>query len=320
MNFIIDPSLGKEADTTPLEAINSETLPLFFKQCQENRELLKSIEVVVPVRPQDGMNCQLSRMLSIWYGEGTAWSQLNDHMGGFIELTRANIAYDFVHRERVHKTKFVLMIDNDMEPPLNLPFMLARHDVPVVGAVAMHMHEEFGPRACLTIPCEDGEHRWPCMREHVLPSKGLIECGHLGTGAMMIRRDVFDAFTFQGSKPYLKYEQAKKDKTELKLTAEEVQELMNHDIPFMVPEDIRTQGAKHGRLVLGEDLAFCEQVRRKGFKVYVDLEAHAGHRKSFAMKWDDARRDPRIDCSTFSLPSTGVPVGAWKGNGERKAR
>jgi len=323
MSYVIDPSLDpaeEEIANASLEAINANTLPLYFRQCAEHRDLLSSIEVVVPVRPEEGMNCDLSRILSIWYGEGTSWSNLNDNMGGFIELTRANIAYHFLNNTTDNPPKYLLMIDNDMVPPLNLPYMLARHDAPVVGAVAIHMHGEYGPRACMTIPCKDGAHRWPCMREHVLPSKGLLECGHLGTGAMMIRRDVLESFTFAGSKAYQKYEVAKAGGHELNLSPDEVQSLLDIDVPFFTREVDRIEGAKTGSLLLGEDLMFCEQVREKGFKVYADLEAHCGHFKQFPMRWDASRRDPRLDYKTFSLPPTGVPVGAWRGNGERKAR
>ena len=321
MSYVIDPDLDQDtAAITAIDEINANTLPLYFRQCAEHRELLNSIEVVVPVRPEEGMNCDLTRILSIWYSEGTAWSHLNDNMGGFIELTRANIAYHFRNASNDKPPKYLLMLDNDMVPPLNLPYLLARHDVPVVGAVAIHMHGEYGPRACLTLPCKDGQNRWPCMREHMLPAKGLIECGHLGTGAMMIRRDVLEAFTFDGGPAYKKYEQAKKDNTELNLSAEEVQSLLELDVPFFTRESDRIEGSKTGHLLLGEDLMFCEQVRAKGFKVYADLEAHCGHFKQFPMIWDASRRDPRLDHETFSLPPTGVPVGAWRGNGERKTR
>jgi hypothetical protein len=220
-------------------------------------------------------------MASIWYGEGTAWSQLNDHMGGFIEMTRANISYDFVHRPRSHPTKYLLMIDNDMEPPMNLPYMLARHEAPVVGAVAIHMHSEEGPRACFTVMSEDGQYRWPRIREHKIPAKGLIEVGHVGTGAILIRRDVLESFSFESS----------------------------DEIPFYVPEDIRVEGAKVGRLTLGEDLAFCEQVRKRGFSCHVDLAAHCGHRKNAVLRWSEDRIDSGLDAESWRLPAKGHTVG-----------
>lgn len=255
------------------ESINEETLTQFFETCKQYRELLTDIHVVVPIRPGDGMNCGLSRMLSIWYGEGTGWSQLNDHMGGYIEITRANIAYDFKYNR---SERFLLMIDNDMEPPIDLLLKLARHDKPVVGSPAMALSKEFGPQLCFTVLDEDGEYRFPALHNGPIPAKGLVRVGHCGTGAILIRRDVFDAFTFESG-----------------------------DIPFYVPEEARVKGAKTGHLLIGEDIAFCNALRSKGIPVFVDLEAHCGHRKTIGMLWDEAMRDPAMNADDWRVPASG---------------
>jgi len=280
LSFVIDPKLADQSrDTTPDDQMNESSHLWYFQQCSDNRELLKSVEVVIPVRPEDGMSCDLARMVSIWYGEGTAWSQLNDNCGGFIEMTRANIAYDFVHRKRPVEPKYLLMIDNDMVPPINLPYMLAHHGLPVVGGVAVSMHDK-GPRACFTAMCKDGEYRFPEMRKHILPSKGLIKAGHVGTGALLIRRDVLESFSFEGS-----------------------------DIPFYVPESIRQTGARVGRLIMGEDLIFSEQCREKGFEVYVDAEARLGHLKRLKMEWVKEKTSDTLVAENFIMePYKGVPV------------
>jgi hypothetical protein len=258
------------------ESINQNSVPLYFKQCSENRDLLKDVTVVVPVRPEGGLNVKLAQMLSIWYGEGTSWSMLNDHMGGFIEAARANIAYTFL-KERTEK--YLLMIDNDMEPPINLPWLLARHDLPVVGVCAMVHTHKWGPQLCFTIKDTEDNYRFPTMMHSTIPEKGVVPVGHIGTGALLIRRDVLEAFTFK-----------------------------NGDVPFYVPEDIRVEGVSTGNILIGEDISFCNQIMSKGFQPYVDLEAHCGHRKTVALRWPEERIDPDLNAETWVLPTEGQMI------------
>jgi len=269
------------------EAVNVRTQLGYFQQCDIYRDLLKSIQVVVPVRPADGMNCQLTRMLSVWYGEGTPWSNINDHMGGFIEMTRANIAHHFIHNDQ--HARFLLMIDNDMEPPLNLPYLLARHNQPVVGAPAATITQKYGLQLCFTVKDTEGEYRFPCMKSGAkIPGSGLVEAGHSGTGAILIRRDVLESFTFKDG-----------------------------DIPFYVPEDVRTKGAETGHLMIGEDIAFCNAVREKGFKIHVDLEAHCRHRKTVPIAWPEYAIDREMPLDGFVLPKEGHKISG--GNGANKS-
>jgi len=260
----------------PKDTYSLATHAWYFKQCEENRELLSKIQVVVPVRPADGMAIKLSQMLSIWYGEGTPWCTLNDHMGGFIETTRANIAYQFKH-EFTH-AEWLLMLDNDMEPPINLPWLLARHGEPIVGACCMSVSEQHGPQLCFTVKDQGGKHRFPAMHYgRKIPATGLVEVGHVGTGALLVHRSVIEAFTFEAG-----------------------------DVPFYVPEEIRVEGAKTGSLLVGEDITFCNQVRGKGYRMHVDMEAHVGHKKNCVLVWDPTDRDPAMDAASWVLPEQGL--------------
>jgi len=256
-------------------------LTWYFQQCEENRALLQDVYVVIPVRPSDGMNCTLHRMVSVWYGEGTAYSDLQDVMGGFIEHTRANMALSFLKNPPIKPNgepcKYLLMIDNDMEPPVNLPWMLARHDLPVVSGCAMSIDKEWGPQLCFSMPDSEGNYRFPCLRAgQPIPSQGVVRVGHAGTGAMLIRRDVLEAFSWEGE-----------------------------DIPFMVPEAERRLGMQTGLIKTGEDIAFCNQLRAKGIPVHVDLEAHVGHRKTLTLQWDDDMRDPMLSAAHWKIPDAG---------------
>lgn len=279
------PKSAPPKESSVIEKVSTETHEWYFKQCDANRDLLNDIYVVVPVRPADGMNCHLHRMLATWYGEGTAFADLNDNMGGFIECTRANIAYNFLNNPPLKpdlKTpcRYLLMIDNDMEPPLGLPYMLARHGKGVVGAPAMSVTEKFGPQLTFTILDTEGKYRFPCLRSGLpIPSKGLLEVGHIGTGAILISRDVLEKFTFDGD-----------------------------DIPFIVPQSARIRGMKTGELLIGEDISFCNQLRAKGIPMYVDLEAHVGHKKTLTLSWDEDMRDPYLDPQKWVLPPIGKEI------------
>jgi hypothetical protein len=254
-----------------------ERLRQFFKDCETFRDLLKQVHVVVPVRPEDGMNCVLSRVLSIWYGEGLTWANLNDAMGGFIEVSRANIAKTFRDDPMFAEKRYLLMLDNDMEPPLELPLILARHDAPVVGGVCMGFSQFHGPQALFSLRDHAGKWRFPNMRTtRVMPAKGLIEVGHCGTGAMMIRRDVLEKFTFEPG-----------------------------DVPFYLPEEARMRGCATGHLMIGEDIVFCNQVREKGYPIQVDLEAHVGHRKTTQLLWPKELRSEAMDPTKWILPEDG---------------
>jgi hypothetical protein len=307
------PSMD-EGSVPERESINLETYRAYFEECNANRKLLTDIHTVVPVRPQDGTNCHLTRMLSIWYGEGTSWSHLNDHMGGFIEATRANIAFSFKGGQQ---EKFILMIDNDMEPPINLPYLLARHDLPVVGSPALSIDSEHGPQLCFSVKDVEGHWRFPAMRVgKKIPARGLVEVGHVGTGAILIRRDVLDSFSFTIKCANCLWEVPWSVISEAGDNFGALAEAcfckkcgtikhMYEDIPFFVPFKFRMLGMRTGNLTLGEDIAFCNQIRAKGFTMHVDLEAHCGHRKTMAMSWDEDFREPGLDVEHWTVPAVG---------------
>jgi len=297
------------------ESVNLKTYGWYFKECEVHRSILTSIHVVVPVRPTEGACCNLTRMLSLWYGEGTSWSFLNDHMGGFIEATRSNIAYSFLKGQT---EPYLLMVDSDMEPPLNLPYLLGRHGKDVVGAPAMSVDVKNGPQLCFTVKDTEGNYRFPTLRDGLkIPAKGLKEVGHVGTGALLISRKVLESFSFsvQCRCGYvLPYEKLEKCESigEIAHIMECPQcrtvKHMHEDIPFFVPARYRLLGMRTGNLTLGEDIAFCNQVRAKGFKLYVDLEAHTGHRKTMALSWDEEFRDELMDPDSWVVPPSGKRI------------
>jgi len=177
------------------------------------------------------------------------------------------------------------MIDNDMEPRLDLLHKLMRWDVPMIGGRAVTMNPDHGPMLCFTVKDEAGLYRFPSLRALLranmrVPNTGKMEVGHIGTGAVCIRRDVLESFNWSDPE----------------------------EVPFMVPDRLRMEGFKNGELRCGEDLWFCCQVHKKGFKIYVDNSADVGHRKSMCMTLDTAFRDTTIEPDNWVLPMEGVIV------------
>ena len=252
----------------------------FHEIAMQHQSLMRDILVVPPVRPHDGLSVDLSCMLSAWYNVGIQWRPKEDMMGGFIEFTRMNIADQFL---RQHTQKYLLMIDNDTDPPIELPWLLARHDAPVVGSCIVSNSPKGRPMLCFSRPDASGTNRMiDFMEGDKIPATGLAEVPHCGTGAMMIRRDVLESFTME--------------------------KLPNGqwDVPFLVDQDVKVRGMRCGKLIEGEDIRFCKQVRAKGFKVYVDLEAHCGHRKIMKMTFPDSQRDPSLRVENWVVSDKGM--------------
>lgn len=266
----------------------SREIARFLQTCEDNQALMADIFVAIPVRPSDGMSLSLSRMCSLWFSQGINWQPLEDHMGGFIEITRAQIARMF---QKERSEKYLLMIDNDTEPPMDLPWILARHDQPVVGAVIASMGSNLRPMLCFTRSDSRGITRFMDIADgERIPATGLIEVPHVGTGALLIRRDVLDSFTWNPGNPC---EHCGKSEW---------------DIPFFIPEQVRAKGAATGTILEGEDVTFCKQVRAKGFKVHVDMEAHCGHRKTMRMIFDTSLRDPSMDAKAWFASEKGMAM------------
>jgi hypothetical protein len=247
----------------------------WFEHAKSYQEILSDIWVAVPARPHDGICLKLCKMLSLWAMSGIAWGDHADSMGGFIEVTRCRIVVDFL---RNHQEKYLLMIDNDVEPDIQLPYLLSRHDLPVVGSCIPSMNAKGRAMLCFSKEDRHGQYRFVDYDDgDKIPAKGLVQVPHVGTGAMMIRRDVLESFTMKGE-----------------------------DVPFIVPNRIRYEGAVNGILMKGEDIWFCSQARAKGYDLHVDLEAHCGHRKTMRMAFPPQLRDPSLRVEDWEVSTEGM--------------
>jgi len=180
----------------------------------------------------------------------------------------------------------IWFVDGDMDRlDASIMHRLLSHNVPVVGATAVRRRYPFKP-AC----CPVAEHTtWPLLNILDRQDGALIECLHVGTGAMLIRRDVLEATkeeTVDGD-VWFHMDRAPR------LTIEDefktlVDEQLKREWPDDAkPDDIARQimlkgfelglDSRRGTCLLGEDVSFCRRVQAAGFKVYVDTGCKVGH-------------------------------------------
>jgi len=268
--------------------MSQREIDTFFEIATQHEDLMRDIFISVPVRQAEGMALELTNMLSAWSTLGIMWSALDSGMNGFVDVTRMKIAYDFLHNRT---QKYLMMIDSDTEPRVDLPYILARHDKDVVGGCIPSMNAKGRRMLCFTRYDKGGIPRFIDFEDgDKIPATGLAEVPHSGTGVMMIRRDVLEAFTYRQMDTCGTCGHA------------------DWDIPFMVPDGVKARGMKYGVMIEGEDIRFCKQVRQKGFKIWVDLEGHCGHRKSMRLGFPQHLRDPSMKVESWCAPDTGMAL------------
>jgi hypothetical protein len=283
----------------------------FYRMCREYPGLIEKAAVRIPTRITNGLNPKLAICATVWAKAGGHWDPLIDDQGGFIERQRAKMCYDFVTDPELKEFEYLIMIDDDMEPRLDLLHRLMRWNEPVVGARCVSMHPDFGPMLCYTVKDELGLHRFPTMKPLLkrnlrMPSSGITEVGHIGTGALCIRRDVVESFTWDMEHDkILSFLNEPRVGGVTREHLHELHRLMAPDVPFMVPDALRKEGFRHGELRCGEDIWFCVQVRKKGFHIYVDNSSDVGHRKSMCLALDSVFNDPGKDPKSCVIPAEG---------------
>lgn len=178
---------------------------------------------------------------------------------------------------------WVWFLDDDHYWDGDLLKELLAREVDIVAPVVLKREHPFGPVHMLRVP----EAHRPAGKEHIqfgmmaLASgqSGLFEVDAVGTAGMLIRRRVWEALPF----------------------------------PWF------TCGEMGNREVLSEDLYFCTEARKAGFKVHVDLDRWFGHLMTAGVR---AARDSRtgewftaidIGGSTIMVPAAqptfSIPAG-----------
>jgi hypothetical protein len=160
--------------------------------------------------------------------------------GTIIQNQRADLCLDAMREGCSH----ILFIDSDMTFPQDMVQRLLKHDVDIVAANCARRRMPTGPTA------QNYDKNGIRTMVYTMPdSTGLEEVGSIGTGIMLIKKEVFQNM----SEPWF-------------------------DMPW--------QTGKRG--YMGEDVFFCKKAQELGFKVYIDhdVSKEIGHIGTFEFKHD----------------------------------
>ena len=158
---------------------------------------------------------------------------------------------------------FILMTDNDMIYPINLFYLLARHNVDIVAPLAFTRNPPHFPVAYIYRSEWDEVTRMENFKKITpgfLPKNALVRCDAVGFGAVLIKVSILKA----------------------------------HAPPWFM----NSTGS-------GEDIYFCLNAAKKGFKTYMDTSIktiHIGHQQlideAYAKRCCDAIGLEKITANT----------------------
>lgn len=153
-----------------------------------------------------------------------------------IANNRNQIVKDFLKRKEYD---YLMMVDSDIVPPMNI-VDLATFDKDIISGVCFaFMDRAIVPLVLKELPPEKRIDNKPYTIADVDGTEGLVEVDAVGTGCVIIKREVLEA--------------------------------LQDDQPFCNIYD--QQGVK----TLGLDLSFCKKAKDKGFKVWVHLDYLCSH-------------------------------------------
>jgi hypothetical protein len=243
---------------------DQETKKLLLK----TRDLAKKITIQVPHRVSDGIHPKLVEYGIQWINAGMALMPILDSFGGFVDVLRASMCHEFL--KQCPDRNYLIMLDNDVVPldPESV-LRLCSHDLPVVSGVVPAISPGVGMFACVSVKDDAGTARFPTVQDTVkIPGQGLRELDTCGAGFLAIRRDVLESM---------------------------------HEAPFIISNELRREAAKIGHLRVGEDIFFCEQVKRAGHKIYVDFSVQAVHMHSVPLRWPEEDVDDSLDPADWDV-------------------
>lgn len=272
-------------------------------------------------RPSDPITKKLQNCLHSWVAAGMAVQVLDDPFHGWIDTARNWQAKLF---QKATQFKYALMIDSDVGPPHDLPIMLSRHDLPVVSAVVCSFTAEKGLFICATAKDHAGKVRWITLNgTKKFPKTGLIEVVNVGTGCVMVRRDVMEHLWQNYSEQRRQDGLAKSAMTKaiagMPLADQDKSALLylqkrmdfEEDLsgpPFSIPQSVRDKGADYGVMPKGEDICFSDRVTAAGYKIYLDCEAICYHEKTIALQWPAKTRDESLSPDQWRVSEFGNSV------------
>jgi hypothetical protein len=132
-----------------------------------------------------------------------------------------------------------MFLDDDVIPPGDAFYRLARHGLDIVSGLYYRRHEPVCPVA-MTIDSQ-GQPQWVTSWN---PPNSLVEVDLVGAGCLIIHRRVLEAMP----KPWFEWEIGKETSTSPKT-----------------------------RNAMSEDFTFCLHAKRAGFKVHLDTSIRCEH-------------------------------------------
>lgn len=167
-----------------------------------------------------------------------------------------------------------MWIDSDIAFDPTSIDRLRSHDLPVVGGI----YPAKGQRRLTCVPASGTE------AIQFGEKGGLMEVAALGGGFVLVRRRVME--TVQSV-------------CQLPLCGSSTS--ANGIIPYYQPLIAQAPSEVRPSL-LGEDISFCERVRRSGFKIFADTTIRLYHIGRYFFSWEDAGSDvKRYNNYTFHL-------------------
>ena len=247
--------------------------PIMGMSPEEFAVLTRSMLVVIPYRPMEGICGDLAQTIGFWAIHGTPVAVLADPFGGFIELTRAGIVKTFLQYCNDHpEIDKLVMIDADENVPWDAPYRLAQWDRPVVSGVVCTSNPTRGVFACFTMKDAYGAARFPSLNfTRKMPARGLKQVHSVGTGLICIKKEVLRSIVDSG------------------------------ETPFIIQNSVRLQSIESGMLKEGEDIAFCRQAEARGYGIFVDLSVHASHFKLLPVTWPRSAIDYDLDAADWQV-------------------
>jgi len=149
-------------------------------------------------------------------------------MGIVIDHARNRLVENALKNECTH----ILFLDSDMTFPTEIISQLLKHDKDIVGGIYVNRHNQ---NTVVAYKKKKGELYVNLVSDEF---KGLIEVDGIGTGALLIKTDVFKKLP----KPWFRFALHKPSGS-----------------------------------IISEDLMFCKLAQDNGYKLYCDTDCECGH-------------------------------------------
>lgn len=304
---------------TKAEMLPDETMEEMPKETVE----LDTSKIMIQIlkRPTDPLTERLDTAIPQWLNAGFGVQQIRDQFMGWIDVLRNRQSRVFLEAKRF---EYVMMIDADVGPTVDVPVLLARHQKPLVSACVPAYTAERGLFICIAVKGADGKAVFPSLNlTKKMPRTGLVPIHNCGTGCVMVRRDVME-------KMWSLYDEFKHDREEARMAIIDVVAGVTPDDagraslhkwlrhinyeedmtggPFSIPQTVRDKGAETGALPRGEDICFTDRVRSAGIEMFADLEARCYHDKVMKLAWPVDAIEDDLDAEDWMLSAFGPGV------------